>query len=134
VAKKFGMEFVENPKNYTDLDIVFAGRSNPYDNLLERKYKSNVKLANMYGHGIPALVSANDYSYHETDHGQVHFFADETQLEKQLEKLISIENRQKIRANFLKHREIYSLENIANYYEHYFKYLNSAQEVQQLRI
>jgi hypothetical protein len=121
IAKKMGAKFVLNPESIESIDIGIAARSNPYDNLLERRYKSNVKLANLYGAGVPALMSANDFSYHETDCGEVRFFNSVEQLEEQLEDLSRFELRNQISEKFIQMRDHFCIEKIASYYEQYFQ-------------
>lgn len=83
-----GLRFVTNPARYTDLDIVVLARGGEHASFLARSYKSNIKLANAYGSGTPALVHAGELSAQETDCGDVLFFTDAPgSLERQLDRL-----------------------------------------------
>ena len=83
-----GLRFVVNPARYTDLDIVVLVRGGEHASFLARSYKSNIKLANAYGSGTPALVHAGELSAQETDCGDVLFFTDRPgSLERQLDRL-----------------------------------------------
>lgn len=83
-----GLRFVANPARYTDLDVVVLVRGGAHGSFLARSYKSNVKLANAYGSGTPALVHVDEMSAHDTDCGDVLFFSDHPgSFERQLDRL-----------------------------------------------
>lgn len=83
-----GLRFVANPRDYNELDIVILVRGGEHGNFLSRRYKSNVKLANAYGAGMPALAHVDEMSAHDTDCGDVLFFTDRPgSFERQLDRL-----------------------------------------------
>lgn len=118
---RLGLELRLNPADLRDVDIGFAARGGEHDSFLANRYKSNVKLANFYGAGIPCVVGAKEVSYHETDNGSVRFFADEAQLVAQLEALKDYETRKAVRESFLKVREAYSLPTICGRLESFIE-------------
>lgn len=120
LCKKLGLKLLINPKDLKEVDIGFAARGGLHSSLLSNRYKSNVKLANFYGAGIPCVVQASEVSYRETDNGAVRFFDSERSLEKNLEELLDPELRKEIRESFLKSRESFRLSHIANEYEKFF--------------
>lgn len=120
LCTKMGWKFVINPEDSSVIDIGLAARGGDDDNFLSNTYKSNVKLANFYGAGTPCVVSAKEVSYHETDNGDVRFFANRDQLARQLESLRGYEVRKAIQDRFLREREKYSIANISAAYEAYF--------------
>lgn len=128
-CKQLGLRFVVNPEDLRSIDIGFAARGGPHASMMAHRYKSNVKLANFYGAGIPCLVNDSEVSYHETDDGEVRFFATEQQLVERLAELRSFETRQRIQASFLRTREKYTLAAIADQYDAYLARLRSTREV-----
>lgn len=120
VAKKVGLKFECNPKDISTADIGFAARGGKHRGYMPHRYKSNVKLANFYGLGLPCVVQADEQSYRETDRGEVVFFRDEAELEKDLSRLLDAGTREKIQRNFLQHRHEFHLETIASQYERFF--------------
>ena len=118
-----GIRFVANPENYTDLDIVVLARGGEHGSFLAKNYKSNVKLANAYGSGTPALVHVDEMSAHDTDNGDVLFFTNQTDsFERQLDRLISnYELRKSIHSNFLSTAQLYNINNIARQFESFFQ-------------
>lgn len=121
LAKKLGLSFVINPRHLGLCDIGFAARGGLHGSLMASRYKSNVKLANLMGAGIPAIVQSDEQSYREVDNGFVEFFTDEHQLEDTLRRILPYERRLEIHNSFLADREPYSLDAIANEYETYFQ-------------
>ncbi len=117
-----GIQFVANPRNYTDLDIVILARGGEHGNFLARNYKSNVKLANAYGSGTPALVHFKEMSAHDTDCGDVLFFTDQAgSFERQLDTLINSHAlRKTIHENFLRAAPRFHIKNISNQFEGFF--------------
>ncbi len=117
-----GLRFVVNPAAYTDLDIVLIARGGQHANFLARHYKSNIKLANAYGSGTPALVHAGELSAQETDCGDVLFFTDAPgSLERQLDRLCASHAlRQAIHHRFLAAAQRFTLARIADAFEAFF--------------
>src|SRR5204863_123794 len=87
-CRRLGLQFVVNPADLRTIDIGFAARGGVHASLLARRYKSNVKLANFYGAGIPCVVDDAEVSYHETDNGEVRFFATAREVEERLAELL----------------------------------------------
>ncbi|MGE3771134.1 MAG: glycosyltransferase [Bdellovibrionales bacterium] len=116
-----GLNFVVNPAEYTDIDIVIVVRGGAHATFLTSSYKSNVKTANAYGSGTPVIVHNNEMSAHDTDEGDILFFTDEESLGRQMDKLIGdYQLRQLIQINFLKAAQKYRIERIADQYEALF--------------
>ena len=129
ICKMNDIEFVMNPTNYNDLDLVVLVRGGVHGNFLSRNYKSNVKLANAYASGTPALVHYDEMSAHDTDNGDVLFFSNSADsFERQLNRLIhDLTLRQKIHENFLDFSKQYAISHIANQYESFFQLLSNKQ-------
>ena len=120
-CKTYNIEFLFNPKTYTDMDIAILARGGDHGSYLSRNYKSNVKLANAYGSGTPVLVHFDEMSAHDTDDGDVLFFTDDKSFERQLKLLMSNHSlRQKISQNFLNVSSHYEIHHISNQFEDYF--------------
>ncbi|MFN9755433.1 MAG: hypothetical protein ACK58X_03360 [Planctomycetota bacterium] len=120
-CRRLGLRFVVNPPSLRDVDIGFAVRGGVHASLMAQRYKSNVKLANFYGAGIPCLVGADEVSYRETDNGEVRFFATPQELVARLDELRSFATRQRVHRSFLAVRGPYSLAAIADRYEAYLR-------------
>lgn len=114
-----GIKFIINPLFYRSVDIAFAARGGSYNSYLSTSYKSNVKLANCYGSGTPALFHREN-SYLETDSGEVRLFTTQQELEEKLDALLPYETRLKVQRSFLSQRPKYALKNIALQYEEFF--------------
>jgi hypothetical protein len=120
ICRRHGLRFVVNPRDLRSIDIGIAARGGVHASTMSRRYKSNVKLANFYGGGIPCVVEDQEASYHETDHGEVRFFNDERQLEDRIVELLPLPVRQRVHEHFVGVRERYSLPVIAAEYDAYF--------------
>ena len=114
-----------NPTNFHDIDIGFAARAGIHGSLMARRYKSNVKLANLIGAGIPAVAHRREASYREVDNGQVELFETEAELTACLQRLLSWDKRQLVHDSFMAIRRMYSLDTICRQYEDYFYQLVS---------
>ena len=123
ICKKKGIEFIINPKEFKDMDIVVLARGSVYGSYLARNFKSNVKLANAMGSGTPALIHYTEMSAHDTDKGDSLFFTDDPKsLERQLDRLIrSYDLRKLIHKNFIKESINFSIETISDQFEVFFK-------------
>ncbi len=126
---QLGLRFVVNPRSLRDLDIGFAARGGIHAVPMAHRYKSNIKLANFYGAGLPCLVHAAELSYQETDNGEVRFFTTENELRDRLAELLPYEARMRVHRSFLATREHYTLEAVAQRYETYFQGLLAPREV-----
>ncbi len=125
-----GLEFVVNPSDYRSLDIGIACRGGIHESFMSSRYKSNVKLANFYGAGLPCLVSHKEFSYQETDNGSVLFFDSERALAEQLDRLLSFSFRKQIHASFLETRKHFSIEHISSLYEAFFTNLRTSRQAE----
>lgn len=113
-----GLRFVVNPPDLGALDLGVSVRGGSHAGLLSKCYKSNVKLANWIGAGIPALCAADEASYAETaPPGGVRFFATPADLEAGLDALLPEAARREARAALLSVRDRFRLETIAAEYE-----------------
>lgn len=121
VCDELGLKFVANPPSFAQIDIGVCVRGGEHDNFLANTYKSNVKLANFYGAGVPALAGVKERSCHETDTGFVHFFADEPQLRSQLARLLDPSRRRDVRERFVEARDAFRIERMAEAYESFFQ-------------
>jgi len=121
-CRALGLRFVVNPSSWRDVDLGFAARGRPHASFLSRRYKSNVKLANFYGAGIPCVL-APEASYRETDDGSVRFCRRPEGLERELRALLPRATRSEIHASFLETRQRFRLEAVAEAYASYFEAL-----------
>ncbi len=117
-----GLRFLANPRDYNELDIVVLARGGVHGNFLARRYKSNVKLANAYGAGMPALVHVDEMSAHDTDGGDVLFFTDRPgSFERQLDRLCASHAlRQSIHRRFRAQAARYRVDRAAASFEAFF--------------
>lgn len=118
---KYDIKFIVNPDNYNDLDIIILFRDGVRNSFLSTNYKSNIKVTNAYGAGIPLLVNKNEYVAHEVDNGNIYFFYDLLSFENQLNKLFNYLIRKYISKSFVNDSIAYKIENIAKIYEYFFK-------------
>ena len=123
LCKKKDIEFVINPEDFIDMDVVVLTRGGDYANYLAKNFKSNVKLANAMGSGTPALIHYREMSAHDTDSGDSLFFTDHPDsLERQLDRLIkSHDLRAAIHNNFIEESVNFSIEVISDQYEYFFQ-------------
>ena len=100
-------------------------RGGTHGNFLTHRYKSNVKLANAYGAGIPALAHIDEMSAHDTDGGDVLFFTDRPgSFERQLDRLCdSHALRQSIHQRFRALAARYQIDRVAGSFEAFFLHL-----------
>lgn len=120
VCSALGLRFVINPRSLGDVDIGFAARGGPHGTLMPKRYKSNVKLANMLALGLPAVAHAGEAGFTETDPGGVAYFDTEEQLYEQLRDLLPWERRMQIHHAFVAHRWPFHIAEIVRQYEEYF--------------
>ncbi len=117
-----GIEFVVNPERLSDLDIGVSCRGGEFSCYLTNNYKSNVKLANWFGVGTPAVIHADEISCQETDNGDVLFFRDEVQLRRQLTRLIEdFSLRERLHSSFLLAASRFEFNWIVAQYESFFR-------------
>lgn len=79
-----GLQFVINPAEVADVDILLALRD--CDGYAPRKWKSNVKLANAQGSGTPVICN-REAGYLETASGAEHWADEEGELAAALDAL-----------------------------------------------
>lgn len=120
LCEKLGLIFQVNPSALSEVDIGFAGRGGAYDSFLANRYKSNVKLANFLGAGLPCVVSGKENAYRETEVKGVRFFSTEAELEAALRVLVSREEREKVQKAFLASRDRFSLQTVASQFDAFF--------------
>lgn len=120
ICRHKGMQFVTNPDSLTAIDIGFAARGGSHASFLAHRYKSNVKLANCYGSGTPCAMSHRDWAAHETDCGDVRFFATAAQLERQIEALRGHDLRLRIHEAFRRAATPFHIDRIADTFEQFF--------------
>lgn len=114
-----GWEFHINPSSLSEADVGMSVRGAPYSGFLGTNYKSNVKLANFYGWGLPCLIHDSEKACKETAVDGVHFFKTYDDLVDGLKILKSSERRLQIQHGFLKAREQFSLKHLAGELERF---------------
>ncbi|MDF1485108.1 hypothetical protein PY257_07925 [Ramlibacter sp. H39-3-26] len=87
-----GLQFVINPAEVADVDILVALRDCP--GYAPRNWKSNVKLANAQGSGTPVICN-REAGYLETACGVEQWADDEAELAAALDALESVEVRRR---------------------------------------
>lgn len=125
ICEELGLQFVVNPPTWEDVDIAVAVRGGEHDSFLANQYKSNVKLANCYGAGVPAVAGDKEMSCHETDTGDVRFFRTADDLRYQLHSLLDEKARSMIHERFVYVRPQFSLSAMADAYEHFFRWAHA---------
>ena len=128
---KLGIQFLVNPQTIEDLDICVTARSSREGTLMPRRYKSNVKFANMLGAGLPCLAHADEMSVHETNPGGVVFFRDAHELDAGLESLLPWERRREISLRFASAAREFTQAKIICLYDEYFQKLISIRKQRQ---
>src|SRR4029079_7882732 len=88
ICQRNGLEFVANPESFNMIDIGFIARGGEHGSLMAKRYKSNVKLANMLGAGIPTVVQQGEESYSETGGDLVRYFSTPEELEAAIRSLL----------------------------------------------
>lgn len=119
-CRRRGWRFVVNPPELADADIGVAARGAPYGGYLSLRYKSNVKLANLIGAGVPAVVQAGACAYTDQAPGAVLTFSSPGELDARLDALAPLEARRAARERLLVARERFTLEAIVRRYEALF--------------
>jgi hypothetical protein len=114
-----GWEFQINPSSLREADVGISVRGAPYSGFLGPNYKSNVKLANFYGWGLPCLIHDSERACRETAVDGVRFFNGYDDLVDGLKILKSSEKRLQIQRSFSKVREHFSLKHLAGELERF---------------
>ena len=123
ICERKGLEFVINPRRLADVDIVVLARGGLHGSFMANRYKSNVKIANAFASGTPALAHSNQASVRETGNDHILFFNDEPgSFERQLDRLIAnYPLRASINKAFKKAAKEVSIFHIADQAEEFFK-------------
>lgn len=97
---KRGWFFVTAPAALADVDVVVAFRGKDWNGYAQRRWKSNVKLANAQASGTP-FVGADEDGYLETQSGGEVFCTSQDQVEEALDSLrdhsVRLANAEKMR-------------------------------------
>ena len=110
-----GAEFVVNPKDLAELDIVVALRGRDYNGYAQEKWKSNVKLANAQGSGTPIICQLSSaYCPPGYIGGPECFIGSPKELMNWIEFLAPRETRQRISSELL--RKAYRVDQAARDY------------------
>lgn len=128
LCKKVGLNFIFNPTKYgqglAEGDIAIAFRSKFFDTYMMRHYKSNIKLANIYGSGTPCILPS-ETSYKELATENVMFADTEEQILEALDALKPYEVRKKIHYEFLEASKPFNIQNISIEYKKFFQVIGS---------
>lgn len=106
-----GWSFVVNPCSIADADAVVALRARQYAGYAQVSWKSNVKLANAQGAGVP-FIGQPERGYLETASGAELFVETEKQLSDALDAIRPLEVRQSM--SRIQFRKRYSLQQAAD--------------------
>lgn len=98
---RIGAEFVINPVNMADVDVVLALRDKNHAGYPQRMWKSNVKLANAHGSGTP-FIGMPEPGYQETASGCEYWATDGEELGRALDWLAPQTTRKHVSEKFLK--------------------------------
>lgn len=108
---RIGAEFVINPLNLSDVDVVLALRDKNHAGYPQRFWKSNVKLANAHGSGTP-FIGMPEPGYQETASGCEYWATDSEELGRALDWLAPQSTRQHVSETFL--RSAITVEQVAD--------------------
>jgi hypothetical protein len=95
-----GLRFVVNPGSLAECDCVVALRAGQYNGYAQHHWKSNVKLANAHGYGVP-FIGQRESGYMETMCGAELLADTKFELRYALDVLSSAQVRKQIRERFL---------------------------------
>ena len=98
---RIGAEFVINPLNLADVDVVLALRDKNHAGYPQRMWKSNVKLANAHGSGTP-FIGMPEPGYQETASGCEYWARNGDELGQALDWLAPQNTREHVSEKFLK--------------------------------
>jgi len=99
-CKRIGAEFVMNPGSLSQVDVVLALRAGKWNGYCQRNWKSNVKLANAHGSGVP-FIGLAEAGYLETAAGGEQLIDTPHQLGEALDSLAHGAVRASIQEKFL---------------------------------
>lgn len=121
-CKPHGINFAMNPVSLSELDIGIAVRCELHDSYINRRYKPNIKLANFYMAGLPAVVQEGYEAYRETGCPELVTFSDANSLCAALSDLTyNYDKRLAMSKAFLREAPKYDIANLANEYESFFE-------------
>lgn len=86
LCAKHGWSFVTAPATLADVDVVVAFRGKAWNGYAQKRWKSNVKLANAQASGTP-FVGSDEDGYLETQSGGEIFCKSQDQIEEALDGL-----------------------------------------------
>lgn len=98
---RIGAEFVINPLNLADVDVVLALRDKNHAGYPQRMWKSQVKLANAHGSGTP-FIGMPEPGYQETASGCEYWASNDEELGLALDWLVPQSTRRHVSEKFLK--------------------------------
>lgn len=119
-CRRIGAEFVLNPADLADVDVVLALRDEAHAGHPQRCWKSNVKLANAHGSGTP-FIGMPEPGYEETATGLEHWATNATDLGVALEHLQDKSSRERVSERFL--QSALSIDRIAREYRQWIEAL-----------
>jgi hypothetical protein len=110
---KRGWQFVLNPPQLAELDIVLALRGGNWNGYVPEHWKSNVKLANAHGSGTP-FIGSPECGYRETASGCEYWASDLGSLRTAFDWLTEQRARENVSDRFL--QRAYSVDQAATAY------------------
>lgn len=119
-CRKLGLQLRCSGSALQRADIGFAARGGKHGTLLPKRYKSNVKMANMLALGLPTIADADEQSVLETAPSRIRLFRSKHDLTDRLADLRSPEQREIAHQQFLQHRHLYSLAVISRQFADHF--------------
>ena len=119
-CRRIGAEFVLNPGNLSEVDVVLALRDRNHAGYPQRFWKSNVKLANAHGSGTP-FIGLPEPGYQETASGCEYWATTGEELETALNWLESQSAREQVSERFL--ASAISIDKIAGQYKSWIEAL-----------
>jgi hypothetical protein len=99
-CRRIGAEFVLNPANLSDVDVILALRDRNHAGYPQRMWKSNVKLANAHGSGTP-FIGLPEPGYQETASGCEYWATNCDELGTALDWLESQSAREQVSERFM---------------------------------
>jgi hypothetical protein len=99
-CKRIGAEFVINPATLSQVDVVLALRAGKWNGYCQRHWKSNVKLANAHGAGVP-FIGLPEAGYLETAAGGEQLIESPAELGQALDMLADGAVRTSVQDKFL---------------------------------
>lgn len=123
LCTKHDMAFVAERIRTQPIDIGFAARGARFGGYLPDNYKSNVKLANCYGAGVPAIMPAVQAAYRETATEGVAWFEKPADIDRALTGLEDKETRRRMGRLNLQAASGFTVAAMADRYEFFLQRL-----------